>query len=400
MMRDLFDMDTRDYNPDGKVFSRPSVRAVIDRDGKVLLIYSQKYDYYKFPGGGINENETREDALIREVKEESGYRIIRESIREFGRVLRRQRDSFDENQIFEQENLYYFCRVLDDVEEVSLDAYEAEEGFIPVWMEPFEASCHNHYSTEKGGDPVMIKREEKVLDLLDLELRKRDRKAREDAKIKELGELDYAGMLAFVEKKLEETGKECAAENVDFPYDRFEHTKRVLGWAKRLYDAAADKDGLRYEELITAAIFHDVGRNFTDKVNTSHAKAGVPITREYLLSHGFSPERTEYICSLVGAHSDKYRMREENLDKNLLLLMEADLLDDMGAQGIVMDCMITERRNPQAGFFDCLDHITRFTYRQQQNNPMVSPEGRRFWEEKTRIVEEFVTALRKDLGDM
>lgn len=397
-MRDLFSMDAKDYNPAGKVFSRPSVRAVIAKDDKVLLAYSKKYDYYKFPGGGINAGESDAEALIREVQEETGYQVIPESVEEFGRVLRRQKDSYEADHIFEQENRYYFCRTREELAERNLDDYEAEEGFTVVWADPFEASHHNRYSRNKGGDPVMVEREEKVLNLVDLELRGRKRKNHEKETLQALGNPAFAEMLDFVEKTLGETNTENpGGAKVDISYSRFEHTKRVLSWMIRLYEKNEHRDELRKEDLIIATIFHDVGRTAADAMNMPHAKAGVPITKEYLEEHGYSKERVDYICYLVGAHSDKYRMQETDLDKNLLLLMEADLLDDMGALGIVMDCMITQSRNPNAKFTDCMDHIDRFTYRLQQDNPMVTPEGRQIWEEKTRIVNEFVAALHMDL---
>ena len=52
-MRELFQMDRQDYNPEGKVYERPSARAIILKDGKVLLNHIAKYDCYEFPGGGI-----------------------------------------------------------------------------------------------------------------------------------------------------------------------------------------------------------------------------------------------------------------------------------------------------------------------------------------------------------
>lgn len=396
-MRDLFLMDQKDYCPNGKVFSRPSVRAVIIKDGKVLLIYSKKYDYYKFPGGGIEKDEDHAAALLREVEEESGYRIIPDTIEEFGRVCRRQKDSFCEDDIFEQENFYYFCDIEELRGETHLDDYEDEEGFTAVWMEPFAASNHNHYSRNKGADQYMIQREEKVLDLVDLEIRKRERKAHEKATIASLGRLDYADMLSFVERTLKKSCSENIGAKTDIAYSRFEHTKRVLGWAKRLYDMTDNKDELDYENIIIATIFHDVGRNVSQDSGIPHAQAGVPITRKYLLEQGFEPERVEDICSLVGGHSDKHRMKDKDIDQNLLLLMEADLLDDMGALGIVMDCMITEKRNPEACFTDCLDHIERYTYRIQQDNPMVTAVGRQLWDRKTQLVHSFVDALKEDV---
>lgn len=397
-MNDLFDMDLKDYNPDGKVFSRPSARAIIFREGRVLLIYSKKYNYYKFPGGGIEKGEDPKEALIREVQEESGYRIIPDSIEEYGKVLRRNKDSYDENGIFEQENFYYFCRVEDDRAEQKLDGYEAEEGFTPVWIEAIVASRHNKYECHaEGANLMMIKRDAKVMDMADLEIRKRERAKREKNAVRALGELDYQGMLDYVEEQLADNAESAESGKNDIAYSRFEHTKRVLTWAKRLYDLSENKEQLRYEDLMIATIFHDIGRNIAVKTGEAHAQAGVPLTKEYLLAHGYDQDRVEYICGLVGGHSDKYRMKEENLDKNLLLLMEADLLDDMGAQGVVMDCMITQNRNPQAHFTDCLDHIMRFTRRIQMENPMVTLAAKKLWDEKTRIVVEFTDALKNDL---
>ena len=56
-MRLLFEMDAKNYDPNGTVFSRPSVRGIILRDGTVAMVHSLKYDYYKFPGGGIEPGE-------------------------------------------------------------------------------------------------------------------------------------------------------------------------------------------------------------------------------------------------------------------------------------------------------------------------------------------------------
>ena len=51
-MRLLFEMDKKDYKENGTVGIRPSVRGIIVKDKKIAMIYSKKYNYYKFPGGG------------------------------------------------------------------------------------------------------------------------------------------------------------------------------------------------------------------------------------------------------------------------------------------------------------------------------------------------------------
>lgn len=396
-MKTLFVIDSKDYNPEGKTVVRNSARGIICREGKVLLLHSRSKGYYKFPGGGIEEGEKPEEALIREMQEETGYSVKTETIQEYGKVLRRQKDSYDENGIFAQDNLYYFCEIEEERVPVKYEDYELEEDFETVWMDPFVASKHNSYEVDYDKtDKIMVKREAKVLDMLDLELRKRERIRREESFIASLGNKDYADMLSFVKSVLAETNSEQGAAKSDIKYSRFDHTKRVLGWTVRLYNMSQNKEALRYDDLIIATIFHDVGRVEAIKTNIPHAVAGVPITREYLLSHGYSQEKTEFICNLVGRHSDKDTMSIDT-EPNLLLLMEADLLDDMGALGVIMDCMIVERRNEEAVFADCLDHIKRYTQRIQRHNPMITPEGRKIWDDKTALADWFVASLERDI---
>ena len=52
-MRLLFEIDRKDYDPNGDMFIRPSARGIIFRDGELSVIYSRARKYCKFPGGGI-----------------------------------------------------------------------------------------------------------------------------------------------------------------------------------------------------------------------------------------------------------------------------------------------------------------------------------------------------------
>jgi len=57
---------------------RNRAAAIILRDGKLLLIHRQKpgRDYYILPGGGVELDESFEEACIREVKEETGLDVL------------------------------------------------------------------------------------------------------------------------------------------------------------------------------------------------------------------------------------------------------------------------------------------------------------------------------------
>ena len=81
-MRLLFVIDLKNYDRNGKIFRRPSARAIIIRNNTIYMVHSLLYDYYKFPGGGIEEQESNIDALIRETAEEAGLLVIKDSIKE------------------------------------------------------------------------------------------------------------------------------------------------------------------------------------------------------------------------------------------------------------------------------------------------------------------------------
>lgn len=164
-MKQLFVMDLHDYEENDAVLRRPSARAIILRDdGRIALVYSEKEHYYKFPGGGIHNDEDKKEALIREVKEEVGLTVIPETIREFGSVMRRQKSNVNEHMIFEQENFYYTCQTKKEVGEQNLDEYEAEAGFKLRFVTLEEAIQTNlDYTSDDYFDYIMIQREAKVL---------------------------------------------------------------------------------------------------------------------------------------------------------------------------------------------------------------------------------------------
>lgn len=165
-MRRLFTLDLHDYDENWRHDLRPTVRGIIEKDGKLALIHKKEYDYYAFPGGGINEGETYEEALIREVKEETGLIVIPESITEYGGALRLNKSTRFPETVFEQENFNFKCKVLDEVGEQNLDDEEAEEGFELAFVTPEEARRKNRYDDhgpENGG--IWMERENILIEM-------------------------------------------------------------------------------------------------------------------------------------------------------------------------------------------------------------------------------------------
>ena len=64
---------------------RVAVRGIVFIDGKLLMI-EDNFGEVKLPGGGIDSGEDDYKALVREVKEETGYDAILESIVSFGEI--------------------------------------------------------------------------------------------------------------------------------------------------------------------------------------------------------------------------------------------------------------------------------------------------------------------------
>ncbi len=151
-MRELFDIIKNNYDPNGKPYIRPSVRGIIIKEYKIAVVHSMMYDYYKFPGGGIDKGEDNIATLIREVKEEAGLDVIVDSIREYGHVLRKEKGHPED--IFIQDNYYYLCDTANTSGQQILDDYESRENFTLEWADPLDVIAANDRFVEicKGFD--------------------------------------------------------------------------------------------------------------------------------------------------------------------------------------------------------------------------------------------------------
>ncbi|MCI8622975.1 MAG: NUDIX domain-containing protein [Provencibacterium sp.] len=165
-MRLLFEMDARDYDRNGVAFIRHSARCIYIKDGLAAMAHSIKYDYYKFPGGGIEKGESREDAMIRETREEAGLAVVPGSVKEYGYVHRIQKSDNKDADYFVQDNYYYLCEIEEGLQVQNLDAYEADEKFTLEYVEPDRAILVNRDVNHGPADPIMLEREARVLELL------------------------------------------------------------------------------------------------------------------------------------------------------------------------------------------------------------------------------------------
>ncbi len=149
-------------NLDGKAIHRDAVRAVIIEGRRLLLIYSPKDRDYKFPGGGVSAGETKQTALIREVREESGATVL--SIdEELGKVIELDTPSEEGYDVFRMVSFYYLCTIHPVLGEQTLEQYERELGFTPVWADIDETISANKTLMHSTNFPRWTPRETFVL---------------------------------------------------------------------------------------------------------------------------------------------------------------------------------------------------------------------------------------------
>lgn len=165
-MRLLFEMDKKDYGKCTHTFVRDSARSIIIVNNKIAMVHSLKYDYYKFPGGGIESGENPIDAMIRETREESGLVVKPETIKEYGYVHRIQKSDSDETECFVQDNYYYLCEADKYVVAQNLDEYEFAETYTLEFVDPETAIRKNRNVAQTPYNQAMFEREARVLELL------------------------------------------------------------------------------------------------------------------------------------------------------------------------------------------------------------------------------------------
>ena len=165
-MRLLFEIDKKNYEKCTHTFVRNSARSIIIVDKKIAMIHSLKFDYYKFPGGGIEKDEDPVKTMIRETREEAGLVVKAETIIEYGYVHRIQRSNMNPSECFIQDNYYYLCDVEKERVPQCLDNYEADETYTLEFVEPEIAIMKNRSVINSPYDSVMFEREAKVIEML------------------------------------------------------------------------------------------------------------------------------------------------------------------------------------------------------------------------------------------
>lgn len=121
------DLDIKIKSETGILKLRKAARALIFKDNKIAILKANKLNIHKLPGGGIEEGETIEEGLGREILEETGCRI--EKICELGSTIE-HRDSINMRQV----SYVYTALVSEIVTQPAYTEKEINEGFNLFWL--------------------------------------------------------------------------------------------------------------------------------------------------------------------------------------------------------------------------------------------------------------------------
>lgn len=109
---------------------RHACRGIIIKDNNILLGYEKKSDQYIIPGGGLENNESNEECVIREVKEETGI------------VCEVKKYYLEIEELFSNMkhiNHYFIVNIKEETNDLSLTDLEKEEDLITKWIDINEA---------------------------------------------------------------------------------------------------------------------------------------------------------------------------------------------------------------------------------------------------------------------
>lgn len=132
------------------VFTRLATRAIATQGNSILLLYTERYEDYSLPGGGLDLGEDKIDGMIRELVEETGAKNIT-NIKAFG-IYEEYRPWYKPDfDIVHMISYCYTCEISKELGVTNLESYETNNGMQAVWIDINEAIEHN-IKTIKNSD--------------------------------------------------------------------------------------------------------------------------------------------------------------------------------------------------------------------------------------------------------
>lgn len=147
-------------------FTRLATRAIALKGTAILLLYTQRYEDYSLPGGGLDANEDKIAGMKRELIEETGAKNIR-NIQPFGAYEEYRPWRKPDYDIQHMISYCYTCDIDQELGTTSMEAHEIKNGMQATWVDIYEAIAHNKNTMSTSAKKGMsIVRETFLLELI------------------------------------------------------------------------------------------------------------------------------------------------------------------------------------------------------------------------------------------
>lgn len=156
---------------EGRILRRHAARGIVLREDKILLLFTERYNDFSLPGGGIDKGEDITVALVRELEEETGACDVQ--VKEHYGFIEEYRPHWKPDyDLMHMTSHFFVCDVAPDLAEVRMESYEIANGMKPVWISVAEAMSHNRQvmARQEKSMGQSIQRETFMLDKISREL--------------------------------------------------------------------------------------------------------------------------------------------------------------------------------------------------------------------------------------
>ena len=162
-------INTINENTDNIKIKKAARTVIFDDNGMTPIINVRNGEYYKIPGGGIEEGEDEKMAAIREAKEESGCDV--EILDKVG-----EQEFLDKNPKFGDmihHSVCFLAKLIGERKETSFDEWEKSNDFKMSWV-TYEEACELFESSNTDDffgkninqrDYEFLKKAKEILDL-------------------------------------------------------------------------------------------------------------------------------------------------------------------------------------------------------------------------------------------
>lgn len=124
------------------IFTRLATRSITLQGDLILLLYTERYEDYSLPGGGLDKGEDKIEGMKRELNEETGALNIR-NIKPFGTYKEYRpwhKADFDLQYMI---SYCYTCDINKELGNSKMESYETNNGMKAVWININDAIKHN-----------------------------------------------------------------------------------------------------------------------------------------------------------------------------------------------------------------------------------------------------------------